>query len=135
MRPSGVHHVAVKVVDLARAEPFYRELLGLPVVRRWPAETGRGERSVWLDAGRGTFIALEVACSVALSSPEDGAGLHLVALGIGASERRAWVERFVAAGVEIYRRTPFTLYVRDPEGNRVALSHYPEPAPDADDHL
>ncbi|HLK89368.1 MAG TPA: VOC family protein, partial [Polyangia bacterium] len=42
----GVHHVAIGVRDLAACEAFYTGVLGLSVVRRWPAEDGAGERSV-----------------------------------------------------------------------------------------
>ncbi|HXX30163.1 MAG TPA: glyoxalase, partial [Myxococcaceae bacterium] len=31
-------------------------------------------------------------------------------------------------GVAVEHETRWTLYVRDPEGNRVALSHHPQPA-------
>ena len=43
----GLHHVALRCADLGRCEAFYREVLGLPVLRRWPDEGG-GDRSVWL---------------------------------------------------------------------------------------
>jgi glyoxylase I family protein len=57
----GINHFAIKVRDLVAAERFYRDVLGLTVLRRWPAATGGGDRSVWLDTGDGvgTFLALE----------------------------------------------------------------------------
>ena len=128
--PHGVHHLAILVRDLAAAEAFYGGLLGLPVLRRWPADpaVARGpERSIWLDAGGGAFLALERAPDGAPAGDPDSVGLHLVALRIGAGERGAWERRFAAAGVTVYRRTDYTLYVRDPEGNRVGLSHWPQP--------
>ncbi|HVR64980.1 MAG TPA: VOC family protein [Polyangia bacterium] len=143
--PRGVHHVALRVDDLARVEPFYRDVLALPVLRRWPKEDGGGsgaagaagaagaidDRSVWLDAGGGAFVALETAPGQA--TPDVRAaraateGPPVLALRIGADERAAWEARLQAAGVAIYHRTAFTLYVRDPEGNRIGLSHYPDP--------
>jgi len=54
-RPTAVHHVALKVQDLARAERFFVQTLGLAVLRRWPASDGEGERSLWLDLERGRF--------------------------------------------------------------------------------
>lgn len=126
----GIHHVAVQVRDLAAAEGFYAGLLGLPVIRRWPGPDGR-ERSLWLDAGGGAFLALERAAPDARLPAEspfrDGhAGWHLVALRIAASERASWEDRFARAGVPVDHRTDFTLYVRDPDGNRVGLSHHPD---------
>jgi glyoxylase I family protein len=126
----GLHHLAIQVRDLARVEAFYRDVLGLAVVRRWPAADGRGERSVWVDAGDGSFLALEVVGGDAAPAADEGprAGLFLVALKIDAAGRDDWERRLAAAGVAITHKTAYTLYVRDPEGNRVGLSHYPHPA-------
>ncbi len=124
------HHLALQVADLAACERFYTGVLGLAVLRRWPAEGG-GDRSLWLALGDG-FLALERAeAGTAAASPwRDGRpGIHLVALRIAAVERAAWEERLRAAGVPVVHRSPHTLYLRDPEGNRIGLSHWPEEAP------
>lgn len=130
MRPRRVHHVAVKVADLPAAERFYVSVLGLPVLRRWPAHTGNGERSLWLDLGDGAFLAVERVDEPPLPKREGGAGLHLVALAIEPGERSAWAARLEGAGHAVYQQTAHTLYTRDPEGNRVALSHWPVAATD-----
>jgi catechol 2,3-dioxygenase-like lactoylglutathione lyase family enzyme len=126
----AVHHVAVQCHDLARCERFYVETLGLAVLRRWPADGG-GDRSVWLDLGGGAFLALERASRPPAPRPwRDGeAGLHLVALRIAAAERGRWLERLARAGVPVLDQTRWTIYVQDPEGNRIGLSHHPEEAP------
>lgn len=128
----GFHHLAIQVRDLPVVERFYRETLGLPELRRWPALEGAGDRSVWLDTGGGAFIALERVAGGA-TAHEDAAraqrpGLHLVALRIERAARDAWERRLTAAGFPVESRTAFTLYVRDPEGNRVGLSHWPNAA-------
>jgi glyoxylase I family protein len=128
----GLHHLAIRVRDLAAAERFYCGLLGLAVVRRWPEEEGGQERSIWVDTGDGAFLALErVEGSGSGDGDGDGDGdedgLFLVALRIDAAERQEWRRRFAAADVAVYHQTRFTIYVRDPEGNRVGLSHYPVP--------
>jgi glyoxylase I family protein len=129
-RPSAVHHVALQVRDLAAMEAFYRDLIGLPVQRRWPAADGSGDRSVWLDLGAGAFLALERADGPTVGSDwqRPDLGWHLVALRISRDARARWETRLTAAGVAIAHRTPYTLYVRDPEGNRVGLSHWPDEA-------
>jgi catechol 2,3-dioxygenase-like lactoylglutathione lyase family enzyme len=122
------HHVAIQCADLARCERFYREVLGLQVLRRWPREEG-GDRSVWLSVGEGDgeFLALERA----EEEPETRAwrdgkpGLHLVALRIAPAERSVWENRLEAAGVHVVHRTRWSIYFRDPEGNRVGLTHHP----------
>jgi catechol 2,3-dioxygenase-like lactoylglutathione lyase family enzyme len=134
--PLGFHHLAIQVRDLAAVEGFYTEALGLRVTRRWPWRDGRpGERAVWLALGEREedgFLALEVVEGgpKATEDPSRATrpGLHLVALRIERAARGAWERRLAAAGVLVEARSAFTLYVRDPEGNRVGLSHFPEEA-------
>jgi catechol 2,3-dioxygenase-like lactoylglutathione lyase family enzyme len=131
--PLTYHHLAIQCADLDRCEAFYRGVLGLPVLRRWP-RPGGGDRSVWLavgDAGEG-FLALERAEERPAPRPwRDGApGLHLLALRIAPGERRAWEDRLEAAGVPVVHRTRWTIYFHDPEGNRIGLSHHPHDVAD-----
>ncbi len=144
---SGISHFAIKVRDLAAAERFYCDVLGLEVERRWPNAEGTGPRSIWLRAGddAGTFLALEIAsrdpaasepvaepvASTTISPPTGGErpGHHLLALRIRGEQRARFEARLAAAGVLVSHRTAFTLYFTDPEGNRLGLSHYPDPKP------
>jgi catechol 2,3-dioxygenase-like lactoylglutathione lyase family enzyme len=125
----GVHHLAIQCADLERCERFYREVLGLEVKQRWPGDDGR-DRSVWLELG-GAFLALERSSRPPSPRPwrDPEAGLHLLALRIEAGQRAAVEARLASAGVEVVERTRWTLYLRDPEGNRIGLSHHPEAAP------
>jgi glyoxylase I family protein len=127
MRPTRAHHVALKVADLPAAEVFYGAVLGLPVLRRWPASDGRGERALWFDLGEGAFLAVERAAAPGPAKAEESSGIHLLALAIARSDREAWTDRLAAAGHPIHHETDHTLYVRDPEGNRIGLSHWPDP--------
>lgn len=131
--PLAYHHLAIQCADLERCERFYREVLGLAVLRRWPREEG-GDRSVWLAVGeRGEgFLALERAEEPPQPRPwRDGApGLHLLALRIAPGERRAWEDRLEAAGVLVVHRTRWSIYFHDPEGNRIGLSHHPHDVQD-----
>jgi catechol 2,3-dioxygenase-like lactoylglutathione lyase family enzyme len=127
--PRGFHHVAVQVRDVERVARFYVEVLGLRELRRHLTEDG-GLRSIWVSAGgaqdeRG-FFAIEASAEVARGGP---CGFSMVALRIDAASRPAVEASLAAANVEIERRTGWTLYVRDPEGNLVGLSHHPDPAP------
>jgi catechol 2,3-dioxygenase-like lactoylglutathione lyase family enzyme len=124
--PLSVHHLAVVVRDLGRAEAFYAGALGLPVLRRWDDAAG-APRSIWLALGGEAFLAVERADPGAGEGPA-GAGWHCVAFGIRREEREAVRARLAAAGVAVERESAFTLYVRDPEGNLVGLSHWPDAA-------
>lgn len=147
MSVSGPHHLAIKVRDLVVAERFYVGVLGLRVVRRWPAPSGTGERSLWLDLGGpaggdgngAPFLALETLAEAGGAGdavhpnvpnvPDvERPGHHLVAFRIPREQRADWEARLAAAGTAISHRSDYTLYFRDPEGNRLGLSHHPHPA-------
>ncbi len=128
--PLALHHLAVKVKDLARAEAFYSGVLGLRVSNRHQDERG-ASRSIWLDLGAGAFLAVERAEPGETARADDQPGWHCVALAIGVDQRDAWRARLAARGFSVERESPFTLYVRDPEGALVALSHHPIAVNDA----
>jgi glyoxylase I family protein len=122
----SVHHLAVVVRDLERAEAFYAGVLGLPVVKRWSDDAG-APRSVWLGLGSSGFLAVERAAAGGPTRADEAPGWHCVALGIAPETRETWRSRFAEAGVRVERESAYSMYVRDPEGNLVALSHYPHP--------
>jgi len=126
MSSFGVHHVAVKVADLARAEAFYVGVLGLPVLRRWPSADGSRDRSIWLDLGAGAFLAIERSEGEVPAKSENAPGIHLLALRIRCDDRQSWIAKLAQAGFPIYQHTDFTIYAQDPEGNRIGLSHWGE---------
>lgn len=133
-QPLALHHLAVVVADLGRAERFYVGVLGLPVLARHE-DTEGNPRSVWVSLGAGAaadqhqvFLAIERAAAPDPRRADEAPGLHCVALGIAADDRAAWREKLQAAGHPIERASPFTLYTRDPDGVLVALSHHPTPS-------
>jgi glyoxylase I family protein len=120
--------VALQVRDLPRMEAFYAGLLGLPVIARHADESG-APRSVWLGLGGGGFLALERCSGPLAPRPfrDPAPGLHLLALSVDRADRSALAQKLAAAGHPQVAETPFTFYVLDPEGNRLGLSHHPEP--------
>lgn len=119
-----VHHLAVVVSDLPRAERFYCELLGLRAIRRWNDDRGE-HRSTWVSLGA-CFLAIERAAQGEPKRADEAPGFHCIALKIGADERARWRTKLAAEGHPVERESPYSLYFRDPDGNLVALSHYPE---------
>ncbi len=111
-----VHHIALRTTDVARLERFYSGVLGVRVRER------RGTGSVWLDAD-GVIVMLERADDGEPGIVADTK--ELVAFGVEVDELPEALARLAAAGVAVEARTEFTHYVRDPDGRRVALSHYP----------
>ena len=128
MHVQGFHHVAIQVRDLERSAAFYRELLGFPELARHRRPDG-SLRSIWVQVPGGGFLALEeVAGALPPPGPfrHEEPGLLLLAFRIPRAGRQAALDALARAGVALEHQTRWTLYVRDPEGNRVALSHHPE---------
>lgn len=115
----AIHHLALTTPEVEELAAFYREVLGLPELTRHEDEAGL--RSIWLDLDPG--ILMVERAEARASSGE--AGWFLLALSIEPHERAAWKQRL---GQHYTHESGFTLYGRDPEGNRFGLSHYPEPA-------
>jgi glyoxylase I family protein len=90
-------------------------VLGLSVTRR------DDERSVWLRAGS-TVLMLERAEE---GEPAVPAGtMELVAFAIEEKDAARWRRALATNAISLEGETGFTLYFRDPDGRRVALSHY-----------
>lgn len=109
-----IHHVAFRTHDLSRLHAFYTSL-GFDTTRR-------DERSAWMRAGDAVLM-LEHAD--ADEAQDLSASRELVAFQVTIEERRALTATLHTIGVPTDGATPFTTYVRDPDGRRVGFSHYP----------
>src|SRR5690554_2975346 len=124
---SLVHHIAVGVAQVEKIAAFYRAVFDLEERTRHHYADGK-LRSIWLDLG-GPILMIEHTKSRdearLQSSDAVGVGLFLLTFrAADAAARRAVEVRAEAAGQPIESRTEFSSYFRDPEGNRVAVSHY-----------
>jgi catechol 2,3-dioxygenase-like lactoylglutathione lyase family enzyme len=117
-----IHHLALGAHDVARVAAFYAKL-GLDEVARHTNSDGT-LRAVWLDAG-GSLLMIEKTRAPRSWVENIGAGPFLVALSVSAEERSEMERVLEGLGASIESRTDYTSYARDPEGNRIALSHYP----------
>ena len=117
-----LHHVALGARDVEGVATFYRDRLGLREVRRHHEPDGR-LRSIWLDLG-GAVLMIEFTEQPSRPVRGVGAGPFLIAVGVAADERAAMESRLTAGGFPVESRSEHTLYLRDPEGNRVAISSY-----------
>lgn len=123
---SRLHHVAVGSRDVERLARFYGELFSLAEARRHHDEQG-ALRSIWLDL-EGTWLMIEHSLEPPRVVNGIGSGPFLLALSVYQGERQRLERELEARGHTIESRTSFTSYTRDPDGNRVAFSHYPNPA-------
>lgn len=129
MRILGVHHVTLICGDVAATTAFYRDVLGLTVVREADNDDDPGTRHVWFGdpAGTpGTLISF-------LEYPQMGPGTvgrgstHHLALAIADREElEAWREHLQQRGVpvtEVLERGGLaSLYLRDPDGHILELT-------------
>ena len=120
-----IHHLALQVHDLHRAEDFYCRRLGLQVIRRWDDEMG-AHRSTWLKLHGDGILMLERHRDIEPTSANTGSWSILV-FRIRPDQRQQVRERLEALDIHVEGQTDHTLYVRDPEGNRVGFSHWPAP--------
>ena len=121
----GLHHVALGSSDVERLAAFYAQTFGLVELRRFLTAEG-ALRSIWLDLG-GAILMVEHTAQPPRRVDGVGAGPFLLAFRVSPAQRWQIESALERAGVPIESRTGFTSYARDPDDNRFAFSHYPDP--------
>jgi glyoxylase I family protein len=116
-----LHHIALRVRNVEAAAKFYGEILGLQEDRRFYL-ADKSLRSIWLKLSGNALLMLEAAGE----GSHGECGWYLVAFKI--SDRQATLKHLARHQVPVESETEFTLYIRDPEGNRIGLSHWPRSA-------
>jgi catechol 2,3-dioxygenase-like lactoylglutathione lyase family enzyme len=125
----GVVETILYTDDLGRATTFYRDVLGLSVMK------GDGERYEALDAGAGRVLLLfkrggtlvpQPVPTGGVIPPHDGSGPHHIGFAIAAADYRLWCAHLVKHGVAIESETKWergghSLYFRDPDNHLVEL--------------
>jgi glyoxylase I family protein len=129
MRLTGLHHVTLICRDLARTTAFYRDLLGLALVREATNDDDPGSRHFWFGDHRGSPGTL-VSFLEHPSMPQGVVGVgstHHLALSVeSADEQIAWRDYLRAHGTEctdVLDRGGFrSLYLRDPDGHIIEIA-------------
>lgn len=112
----SLHHLALRTADLDALLAFYQRWFGLSLVR------DLRPRSLWLGLAGRAVLMLERAGQD--EPPIPTGSLELVAFAASPEERRNVRARLLAEA-RLEAETEHTLYFRDPDGRRVALSSYP----------
>jgi len=129
MQLTGLHHLTLISADVERSITFYRDTLGLGVVRDGPSDDDPETRHVWFGAVDGTpGRLLSVMEYPALPRGVAGVGsTHHFALAVdSAEELDAWRTYLIEQDVEcseIFERGGFrSLYLHDPDGHVVEIA-------------
>ncbi len=122
--PTGLFEMVLEVGNLADAERFYHEVIGLPVVERW----GDDRPAVWLALGREDFLGLwpvETGGEAAIHGGRGGSHVHF-ALRLPLGSLDAVRGRLAALGYPTeerdFGRGNRAIYLDDPDGNVLELT-------------
>ena len=129
LRISGIHHITLLCQSLDRSTAFYRNLLGMRMVRQTVNDDDQEARHLIFGDERGRPGTL-VTC---LEYPQLEAGkvgtgsTHHFALGVESEEElRAWRAYLTSQGAActevLDRQFCKSIYLRDPDGHIVELA-------------
>ncbi len=129
MRITGLHHVTIIVADLDRSTAFYRDVLGLALVRQAANDDDPDARHFWFgdaDGAAGTLVSLMEYPQLEPGHPGRGTTHHFALAVDSVEELAAWREYLRGRGIDttdVMDRGPFrSLYLRDPDGNILELA-------------
>lgn len=129
LRLRGIHHVTAICADLDRTVSFYRDLLGLTLLKRTQNDDDPGARHFYFgdpEATPGTMVTFLEYPN--MEPGQVGVGVvHHFALRTGTLEElEAWFHHLRAHGVQCTQtldRTYFSsIYFRDPDGNIIEIA-------------
>jgi catechol 2,3-dioxygenase-like lactoylglutathione lyase family enzyme len=129
MRLTGLHHVTLICADLEATTAFYRDTLGLTLVREAANDDDPGARHFWFGDAAGTPGTLITFLEYpAMDEGVVGRGsTHHVAFGVGSGEElAAWRDWLASRGVsctEVLERGGLrSIYLRDPDGHILEIA-------------
>jgi catechol 2,3-dioxygenase-like lactoylglutathione lyase family enzyme len=130
MRLTGLHHLTAICRDLDRTTAFYRDLLGLELVREGTSDDDPNARHFWFSAGGsgqpGTLISFLEYPSLPRATVGTGAVQHFAFIVESAEEQLAWRDYLRSRGVQctdVFERGGFrSIYLRDPDGHIVEIA-------------
>ncbi len=126
MRLRGLHHVTAICRDLNLTIAFYRDVLGLTLVRDEPSDDDADARHVWFDAGDGTFVTFMEYASLPEGVVGTGTTHHFALRVETGDEQQAWRDYLRERGVtctEVLDRGAFhSIYLRDPDEHVVEIA-------------
>jgi len=118
---TGVHHLALRAESVLALAAFYVAVFRLDELDRQTDELG--VKSIWLGLGEAILMIERRGPGEPAPDPTS----REVQIFSGTKQDRLDVEQRLAdAGFSPAFRSPYTTYLRDPEGRLTGISHYPE---------
>ena len=129
MQLKGIHHIALNVKDLDRAESFYTDILGFQVTNRF----SKGLRHLMLETGNAAialFESPELEVKEAISLLSEEGYLHL-ALEADPADFENIIKELQSNNIDIdngpvKRGDGESIYFNDPDDNHLEI-HYDNP--------
>ena len=129
MRLTGLHHLTAIVRDLDRTTAFYRDVLGLTLVRQGASDDDPDARHFWFavgDPAAGHLISFLEYPSMPPATAGTGSVQHFALVVETAEEQEAWRDYLRSRGVQttdVFDRGGFrSIYVRDPDNHIVEIA-------------
>jgi glyoxylase I family protein len=130
MRITRVHHITLICADLDRTTGFYRDVLGLALVREGVNDDDPGTRHHWFSAApddpEQTLISFLEYPHMAPGTQGTGATHHIALAVASADEVEAWRDylraREVPTTEALQRGGLRSLYLRDPDGHIIEIA-------------
>ena len=120
----ALHHIALGAQNIERLADFYQDFFALSALKIHYDDHGE-IRSIWLDLSPGILMLEKSAHTNApLKDMALGKGPFLLAFTIEEKDKEKLLQKLTAQNLPVEGKTDFTLYFRDPEANRVAVSWY-----------
>jgi catechol 2,3-dioxygenase-like lactoylglutathione lyase family enzyme len=129
LRIAGLHHITLLCADVERSMAFYRNVLGMRLVKQTVNEDDRGARHLFFgdEEGRpGTLITCLEYPDLDEGTVGRGSTHHFALAVESEEELAAWRDYLVSRGIpatEVMDRTYFkSIYLRDPDGHILEIA-------------
>ena len=123
LRLAGLHHISAVCADLERTTAFYRDVLGLPLVREGHNDDDPDARHFWFGDAGADGILVSFMEYPALEAGRVGVGsTHHFAFSVGSADEldgwRDWLRSREVECTDVYERGGLrSIYLRDPDGH------------------
>ena len=129
LRIAGIHHITLLVADVERSLAFYRNLLGMRLVKETVNDDDRSARHLIFGDAEGRPGTL-ITCLEYPDLDEGSVGrgsTHHFALAVDSQEElAAWKDYLVSRGIpttDVMDRSDFkSIYLRDPDGHILEIA-------------